>query len=53
MPVLATFGAFAATPLTTTFTYQGQLKLAGVPLNGATDFEFRLFDALSGGCTRH
>jgi hypothetical protein len=35
--------------LGTNFTYQGQLKQAGAPLNSTADFEFRLFNALSGG----
>lgn len=30
-------------------TYQGSLKVGGVPANANHDFEFRLFDALSGG----
>jgi hypothetical protein len=33
-----------ATPLGTAFTYQGQLKQDGVPVNGLTDFEFSLWD---------
>jgi hypothetical protein len=33
----------------TAFTYQGQLKDNGAAVNGAYDFEFRLFDAVSGG----
>ena len=35
--------------LTTTFSYQGSLKAAGVPANGNFDFEFKLFNALTGG----
>lgn len=31
-------------PVTTAFTYQGQLKSGGVLLNGTVDLEFRLFD---------
>ena len=33
----------------TTFTFQGRLGSAGMPANGSHDFEFRLFDAESGG----
>jgi hypothetical protein len=33
----------------TEFTYQGELREAGAPLNGTADFEFRLYDAASGG----
>ena len=33
----------------TAFTYQGRLTDAGSPANGAYDFEFRLYDAASGG----
>jgi hypothetical protein len=31
------------------FTYQGQLKKNGEPHNGACDFKFSLFDAVTGG----
>lgn len=34
---------------TTEFTYQGSLKDGGVPATGNYDFEFALYDALSGG----
>ena len=39
----------AATPLTSTFTYQGQLKNGGVAVNGSCQMAFRLYDALSSG----
>jgi hypothetical protein len=41
--------AAAAQPLSTTFTYQGQLNQSNAPLDAAADLEFRLFDAPSGG----
>jgi hypothetical protein len=34
---------------TTVFTYQGKLDFDGVPANGQFDFQFKLFDATSGG----
>lgn len=36
-------------PLSSGFTYQGQLKSSATPYNGSCDFEFKLFDALEGG----
>ena len=33
----------------TEFTYQGRLTVGGAPANGTYDFEFKLFDAFSGG----
>jgi len=36
-------------PLGTAFTYQGQLKQGGNPVNGTCDFQFSLWDAASGG----
>ena len=36
----------------TTFTYQGQLNIAGSPANGLHDMVFRLYDAASGGVAR-
>ena len=38
-----------ASPLGTGFTYQGQLKDGGTPVDGTCDFQFSLWDALSGG----
>jgi hypothetical protein len=37
---------------TTEFTYQGSLKNSGTSATGNFDFEFKLFDAVSGG-TQH
>lgn len=36
-------------PLSTAFTYQGQLKKGGNPINGICDFRFSLWNAASGG----
>ncbi len=36
--------AQAASPLATSFTYQGSLNQSGVPLDAAADFRFTLFD---------
>ncbi len=33
----------------TAFTYQGQLKNSGTPVNGSVDLVFKLFDALAAG----
>ncbi|MCS7206556.1 MAG: hypothetical protein NZ951_01265, partial [Dehalococcoidia bacterium] len=38
----------ASTP-GTAFTYQGQVLHNGVPVNGTCDFQFRLYDAPTGG----
>lgn len=38
-----------AAPIGTSFTYQGQLKNAAGPVNGACDFQFGLWDAVTGG----
>lgn len=42
-------GVVVAAPFGTAFTYQGQLRQAGAAVNGTCDFQFGLFDALSGG----
>ena len=47
--VLGFLCAPAVTAQTTEITYQGSLKVSGLPANANYDFEFRLFDALSGG----
>src|SRR3972149_1533175 len=39
----------AATPLTSTFTYQGQLKNGGNAVNGSCQMAFRLYDDPSAG----
>ncbi|MFO0832491.1 MAG: hypothetical protein U0637_11720 [Phycisphaerales bacterium] len=41
--------AALAQPLSTAFSYQGQLQNGGTPASGLYDFRFRLFDASSGG----
>ena len=41
--------ATAQLPLTTAFTYQGELTSTGSPAAGTYDIRFRLFDAPSGG----
>ena len=38
-----------AQPLTTAFTYQGELQTAGLPASGPHDLRFRLFDSAAGG----
>src|SRR4051794_29389332 len=46
---LAVAGLAVAAPFGTAFTYQGQLRQTGVPVNGTCDLQFSLFDALTGG----
>lgn len=41
--------AAAQTPVGYSFTYQGMLRTGAAPANGTYDFQFRLFDASSGG----
>lgn len=41
--------AGAQTPVSTAFTYQGQLKQSGAPYNGEADLAFSLYDAAAGG----
>jgi hypothetical protein len=42
-------GTAASTVLNTSFTYQGQLKSGGQPVDGSCDIDFRLYDAGTGG----
>lgn len=46
--ILAAFCITAAAQATE-FTYQGQMTTSGSPATGNHDFEFALFDAVSGG----
>ena len=41
--------AETASAISTSFSYQGQLKKNGAPYTGSADFTFRLFTAASGG----
>jgi hypothetical protein len=43
-----TFAAFGS-PLTTAWTYQGQLRRSGSAYNGTCDFQFSLWDSASAG----
>lgn len=42
----------SAGQIATAFTYQGQLKVAGLPAEGAFDMSFSLYDAAGGGDRR-
>src|SRR5262245_47797426 len=41
--------AAAQTPVSTVFTYQGEVRNGGVPASGLHDLRFRLYDAGAGG----
>ena len=47
--VFITTFSIAAFGQTTSFVYQGKLQDAGVAANGAYQFQFKLYDAASGG----
>jgi len=50
--LLSAFAAVAAkaqAPLTTAFTYQGELASDGAPATGTYDIRYRLYDAADGG----
>ncbi len=47
--ILLVLSAQTTTAQTTAFTYEGKLNYLGQPANGNFDFEFRLYDAASGG----
>lgn len=47
--ILINLFAVCALAQTTEFSYQGVLKTSSAPANGSFDFEFKLFDAASGG----
>ncbi len=48
-PLSASLGAAPSAALGTGFTYQGQLKQDGNPVNGTCDFQFSLWDAAGSG----
>src|SRR5689334_3329875 len=49
LSLLATCLAFAGVPLGTGFTYQGQLKKNGSPVNGTVNLRFGLWDNAGSG----
>lgn len=46
--LVAVAPSLGATPLSTAFTYQGQLKQGGIPFNGTANMVFKLYDAVAG-----
>ncbi|HXI94186.1 MAG TPA: tail fiber domain-containing protein [Blastocatellia bacterium] len=49
MSLALLLSTLTATAQTTTFTYQGKLTDSGMPASGSYDFQFKLFDMLTGG----
>src|SRR5262249_21127128 len=47
--MFVTLDASGQTPLGTGFTYQGQLKQNGAPMNGTVNLRFSLWDAVGSG----
>src|SRR5688572_25679410 len=47
--ILLVLSAGTASAQTTSFAYEGQLSIGGLPAGGDYDFEFKLFDDLSSG----
>ncbi len=47
--MFAAVSAHAQTPISTSFTYQGELASGGVPATGIYDIRFRLYDAAAAG----
>jgi len=45
----AALGTAASASLSTSFTYQGELRTTSGPVSGTCDFQFSLWDALNGG----
>jgi hypothetical protein len=49
LALVALHSPASAQPLTTAFTYQGELRTSGSPATGVHDMRFRLYDAPTGG----